>query len=265
MACTDSILLERIVGNLLSNAIRYTEVGGVLLTLRNAHGSKGLWLEVWDTGIGIEDSDRVQIFNPYVQIGNAERDRSKGLGLGLAIVSHLVTLLGLQFELKSQPQRGSCFRLYLPFGICTVQQSADAEPQRRVSPVSPARLQGRRILLVEDDPMALQAMQILLGGWGVDLRCASLGDASVLAHCSADWTPECVLCDFRLPGVLDGIAVLGLVLDRYPDAVGILQTGELAKRVMAQAEEAGYMVLFKPIDPIILGSTLNAIFEETSV
>jgi signal transduction histidine kinase len=270
---TDGMLLERILGNLLSNAVRYTERGGVLVSLRNAHasnqaaapGSAGLWLEVWDTGIGIADSERARIFNPYVQIGNSERDRSKGLGLGLAIVRHAVTLLGLELSILSQPGRGSCFRLHLPPAVCTPGERATAKPAPVALPVMTSHLAGRRILLVEDDPMALHAMQTLLAGWHIDLRYASRGESSVLEACPPGWVPECVLCDFRLPGPLDGIAVLGLLLERYPDAVGILQTGELAKQVMALAEEAGYMVLFKPVDPAILASTLVAIFDRDTV
>jgi signal transduction histidine kinase/CheY-like chemotaxis protein len=270
---TDGLLLERILGNLLSNAVRYTEAGGILVSLRPAHSTKhpktstnapqdgGLWLEVWDTGIGIAASEHARIFDPYVQIGNSERDRSKGLGLGLAIVRHAAVLLGLELSVLSRQGKGSCFRLYLPPQLYEPGELRSANSSSRALPIAGSRLSGRRILLVEDDPMALHAMQSLLAGWRIDLRCASRGDTSVLNVCSSDWVPECVLCDFRLPGPLDGIAVLSLLLEKYPEAIGILQTGELAKHVMARAEEAGYMVLFKPVDPTILGSTLNTIFD----
>jgi DNA-binding NtrC family response regulator len=115
------------------------------------------------------------------------------------------------------------------------------------------------VLLVDDDPMVLLAMQALLGSWKVDLRCANRGDESVFLLCSPDWAPECVLSDFRLPGPLNGIALLDELLDHYPHAVGILQTGELREAVQTQAQESGYLVLFKPIDPAKLAATLSAV------
>lgn len=258
---TDGILLERIVANLLSNAVRYTEQGGVLLSLRPAHGGSGWWLEVWDTGIGIAEAEHTRIFNPYVQVGNSERDRSNGLGLGLAIVRHCAALLGVSLHLRSVPGRGSRFRLHLPLAMCQYAEAPGQGPHQDLLPTNIAPLLGRRVLLVEDDPMALHAMQVLLRGWGIDLHCAQVGDASVLDACAYGWVPECVLCDFRLPGPLDGVGVLDLLLEQYPHAVGILQTGELEKRVLTQAEDAGYMVLFKPVDPAILASTLDAVLE----
>jgi two-component system, sensor histidine kinase len=259
MAHTDKVLLDRILGNLLSNAVRYTEQGAVLLSLRRAHHNAGLWVEVWDTGLGISADDRERIFEPYVQIGNLERDRAKGLGLGLSIVRQAVSLLGLQLSVLSHPGRGSCFRLLVPQAMLRPQPAPSPATPTAATEASTRLLAGRRILLVEDDPMALNAMQALLGLWRVDLRCASRGDGSVLDCCTADWIPECVLCDFRLPGPLNGIEVLDLVLEHYPQAVGILQTGELAQAVQAQAEEAGYLVLFKPVDAGVLASTLNAL------
>lgn len=258
--CTDKVLLERILGNLLSNAIRYTSAGGVLLAVRRAHGGDGLWIEVWDTGVGIAAADHARIFSPYVQIGNQERDRSKGLGLGLAIVQHAVSLLGLQVTLKSQLERGSRFRIHVPRNICMVEKIKpgpvlDGGMAITVAP----QLAGRRVLLIDDDPMVLQAMQALLQTWRVDLRCANLGDESVLAACSEDWVPECVLCDFRLPGKFNGIELLDIILERFPAAMGILMTGEMVQTVQAQAEEAGYLVLFKPVDPTVLASTLSAV------
>lgn len=261
---TDRLLLERVLTNLLSNAVRYTPAGGVLLALRLAHGGKrgecGLWLEVWDTGTGIDAIGLTRIFDPYVQIGNAERDRSKGLGLGLAITAHATQLLGLQLSVHSRPGRGSCFRLHVPAAMCRPHQAIAALQPDTPAVVTAPRLAGRRVLLVEDDAMVLNAMQALLTGWQMDLRCASRGDvAAALGACGPDWVPECVLCDFRLPGSLDGVALLDVLFEHFPDAVGILQTGELAHNVQAQARQAGYMVLSKPIEPGVLAQTLAAV------
>jgi CheY-like chemotaxis protein len=210
--------------------------------------------------VGIADEDQARIFSPYVQIGNQERDRSKGLGLGLAIVHHAASLLGLEVTLKSQLGRGSRFRVHVPRRVCVAGQvKAESQAARTALPVSVPQLAGRRVLLVDDDPMVLQAMQALLQTWQLDLRCTSRGDASVLAACSAEWVPECILCDFRMPGKLNGIELLDYILERFPEAVGILLTGEMVQSVQTQAEEAGYLVLFKPLDPAVLASTLSAV------
>jgi signal transduction histidine kinase len=266
---TDRLLLKRVLTNLLSNAVRYTSHGGVLLAVRPTHGGRGgLCIEVWDTGIGIAAADIPHIFDPYVQIGNLERDRSKGLGLGLglAIASHAAELLGLQLTAHSKPGRGSCFRLSLPQALC--KPCADIYPAAPTSmpAILMPKLIGRRVLLVEDDAMVQHAMQALLGGWQVDLRCAIRGDMRhVLEICGPDWQPECVLCDVRLPGPLDGIALLELLLANYPRAVGILQTGEPTQSVEALAEDAGYLLLPKPVAPNVLASTLATVLAQPAV
>ncbi|TXT37111.1 MAG: vsrB, partial [Comamonadaceae bacterium] len=266
---TDPVLFKRIVGNLLSNALRYTAHGGVLLSLRRAHGGAGVWVEVWDTGMGISEADQMRIFDPYVQLSNRERDRSKGLGLGLAIVKHACELLGVGLSLRSVPGRGTRFRIELPASMQLKRDglgnAAALQTSGKAVVQMDGKLAGRRVLLIDDDPMVRVAMQALLGSWGVELRCANTGDADALLVCGTDWMPECVLCDFRLPGTLDGIAMLDLVQERYPHAVGILQTGELAQSVQARAEEAGYMVLFKPVDALVLATTLSTVLEMRNV
>jgi signal transduction histidine kinase len=264
--CTDSVLLQRILGNLLTNALRYTAQGGLLLSLRQAHGQAGIWLEVWDTGIGISAADQGRIFDPYVQIANRERDRSKGLGLGLAIVQHACELLGLQIEVRSQPQRGTRFRLTLPAQIVRATPPAKAVhltyPASASSVLQTASwLMGRRVLLVEDDPLVQVAMQSLLTGWQMEVRCATRGDASVLESCSEHWQPECVLCDFRLPGELNGIEVLDLLQLKYPKAIGVLITGELLQTVQQAADDAGYLLLCKPVDTKVLAFTLETLLD----
>ena len=268
--CSDQVLFKRVVGNLLSNAVRYTPYGGVLLSLRRAHGAAGVWVEVWDTGIGISEADQVRIFDPYVQLTNRERDRSKGMGLGLAIVKHAAGLLGLGISLRSVPGRGTRFRLELPTSLL-VKREALGHTHKALQASGQAlaqmagKLAGRRVLLIDDDPLVRVAMQELLGSWGVALRCAENGDDDVAQVCGTDWTPECVLCDFRLPGALDGIDVLDMLQERYPQAIGILQTGELAQAVQARAEESGYMVLFKPVDVAVLASTLSTVLNADHV
>jgi len=265
---TDPVLLRRVLGNLLSNALRYTPRGGVLVVLRQAHGGDGLWIDICDTGIGISAADQARIFDPYVQVANRERDRSRGLGLGLAIVKKGCALLEIGLRLDSVPGRGTRFRLHLPARLLAPADdrsvAGSALPSAGAAIGAAPWLAGRRILLVDDDPMVRSAMQALLGGWGMDLRLAARGDASVLEACEAGWEPECVLCDFRLPGEMHGIALLDWLQPHFPQAVGVLLTGELLQIVQPQAEEAGYLLLSKPVDPTLLARTLGTLLERRS-
>jgi signal transduction histidine kinase len=158
---TDYLLLKRILVNLMSNALRYTQHGGVLLALRRGHAdlngvtSECLWIEVWDTGIGIAQADQTRIFDPYVQMANRERDRSKGLGLGLAIVRHASELLGLHITIHSVPGRGTRFRLELPNKLIDQRNLNHAPIYIEPAPVNSvvqvnSWLTGRRVLLVDD-------------------------------------------------------------------------------------------------------------------
>jgi CheY-like chemotaxis protein len=266
------LLLKRILGNLLSNALRYTPHGGVLLALRRSQADSnvgvgdGLWIEVWDTGIGIAQADQARIFDPYVQMSNRERDRSKGLGLGLAIVRHACELLGLGVSLKSVPQRGTRFRIALPGSLIvqsTVNQDVLNPEKIHANSIVKVNswLVGRRVLLVDDDPLVQLAMQSLLKGWQLDVRAARRGDASVLDACGLDWVPECVLCDFRLPGIMNGIELLDFLQQKFPKSIGVLLTGEMLQTVQQDAEEAGYMLLSKPLDAAVLAFTLGVLLE----
>jgi len=269
--CTDQVLLKRIVGNLISNAVRYTPRGGVLLTLRRAYGpadqgGQNVWIEVWDTGVGIAQEDQARIFDPYVQMGNPERDRSQGLGLGLAIVRRACDLLGFKVALTSVPHRGTRMRLILPDGV--IQKRPRQEPvlaasSHGASPRATAGvwLRARRVLLVDDDPLVQLAMQALLKQWQLDVRVATRGDASVLQSCEAGWEPECILCDFRLPGTMNGIELLDFLQQQFPAAIGLLLTGETLPSVQDAAEDAGYMLLSKPVDPELLAYTLGVLLE----
>jgi len=262
---SDEVLFGRVLSNLVTNAVRYTHSGGVLLALRPAPEG-GLWLEVWDSGIGISQADQDRIFDPYVQVNNKERDRSKGLGLGLAIVKHAAELLGMTVSVRSQPGHGTRFRISIPADRVSNRKAVDATDQalpqtEGAKVVHPTWLMGARVLLVEDDPLVLAAMLALLQGWGMDLRTATRGDASVLQVCGPDWAPDCVLCDYRLPGPLTGIDVLDEVQRRYPQAIGIMLTGEMLPNVQREAEDAGYLLLSKPVDAAVLAATLGTLLD----
>jgi two-component system, sensor histidine kinase len=253
---SDRSMFERVLSNLLTNAIRYTPVGSVLFVLRSPQAIGGLWIEVWDSGLGIAPENQVRIFEPYVQLSNPQRDRSKGLGLGLSNVKRTLELLGMRLVLDSKLDQGSRFRILIPAIICKVDrirktaQTTEATRDAQATSVdAPVPLSGQKILLIDDDAMVQSAMLALLRAWGAEVRAISSIEGIDLVTAYDGWAPDSVLSDYRLPGRLNGLETLQLIRARLPGARCILQTGELEQIVEADAKVAGVPVLFKPVPP----------------
>ncbi len=219
---TDPALLETMLRNLLSNALKYTRAGGVMLALRRRHGAPGQWrLQVIDTGIGIDPAWQQQVFDDFVQIDNPQRQRSQGLGLGLSIVRRLAVLLAHPLRLRSVPGRGTCFSLGL-------QEAAVGEPGPGAAEPAPGpvgrsgALRGRRVAVVEDDPDARQALVDLLTAWQLDTVAADDAEAlqQALARAATAGEPpiEALITDLRLPGPQDGLALAGALRAQAGDA-----------------------------------------------
>src|SRR5258708_5821139 len=252
---TDPILLYRILANLVSNAVRYTERGRVLVGCRRR--AQGLAIEVWDTGPGIAESDLAVIFQEFHQLGNPHRDRDQGMGLGLAIVERTAKLLDLRLAVKSRVGHGSMFSITVPYG--------DANSIRAPEPARGgdwASLDGCTVLVVEDEREIRAAMTLLLESWGCEVLCAShAGEIAALLDASGA-EPDVVLADYRLPGEDNGIRVIRAVRERHPRAAGILISGDIAPVVLKEAEDSGYKLLHKPIRPARLRSLLGNLWRE---
>lgn len=249
-ASSDPVLIERILGNLLSNAIRYTPAGRILLACRK-RGDR-LRIEVRDSGIGIPAEARTIIFQEFVQLDNPERARDKGLGLGLAIVRRLIDLLDHRLEVISEPGRGSVFAIELA-ASAPVTDSPESTPKR-----SPGDLAGIRIALVDDDPLALSATHGLLLSWGCEVVAAH--DATTLLdELAADGRPpQVVICDFRLAGSANGIELIRAIRARWGSGLpAALITGDTGPDVLGLAHEAELPLLHKPVRPARLRALLN--------
>jgi len=217
---SDLLLLERILRNLISNAIRYTDSGGVLLSARPRAGR--VLLQVWDTGIGIPEESREVVFEEFHQLHNAHRDRTQGLGLGLALVKRLCRLLDHPLALRSCPNRGSVFSVTLPRGMATHLPRGDNAP-----PAHKWDLTARRILVIDDEREILEAMQVLLSKWGCEVVTAeSLGDAIAKLE-RKEMKPDLVLSDLRLREGKTGIGAINGIRTRFGENIqGILVTGD---------------------------------------
>lgn len=246
-AHSDPVLLERVLANLLTNAIRYTEHGGVLLGVRRS--AEGLRLIVADTGIGIPAEAHESIFEEFVQLDNPARDPDKGYGLGLPTVRRIAHLLGHVVALRSRPGRGTVFELQLPGAAA----GSEAEPEPAV--LAPARLRGR-VLIVEDNVLVRDALVQMLEDWGLEVRAASDGDRAFAELTGANGAFDVVLSDWRLPGSRDGLAVLREARARQHGLkLAAILTGEDDQPLRAAGEE--YPVLRKPLRPLRLRALLE--------
>ncbi len=256
---TDAIMLLRIVRNLVSNALRYTEQGRVLVGVRR--GSESARIEVWDTGIGIREDDIDKIFDDFRQLANPERDRKKGLGLGLAIVRRKAQLLGLDIDVRSTFGRGSIFSVAVPL--------ASAGPEARDAAVPLAHddidLAGRSLLYIDDDETQLQAVGTVLRQWGLDVEgAASIEDAVALVD-RRQLVPDVILADFRLrEGQTGAAAVREVIRTTGVTIPAIILTGDTEPARIVEAAASGHALLHKPVSPTILKQTIHDVIDGRS-
>ncbi|MDD5056358.1 MAG: ATP-binding protein [Sideroxydans sp.] len=236
---SDPMLVELILRNLVSNAIRYTVRGGLLVTCRK-RGEHAV-LEVWDTGIGITPEHQREVFQEFHQLGNPERDRQKGLGLGLAIAEGLARTLVHELTLVSTPQRGSVFRLTLPIASeAPVATSGTTQHKNQKL--------NARVLVIDDDEAVRSGMRHLLRNWGCECETAeSIEEALALARIHA---PDVVISDYRLREQRTGLeaiaALRGLLGNALP---ALLLTGDTAPDTLREAQTSGIALLHKPVSP----------------
>jgi signal transduction histidine kinase/CheY-like chemotaxis protein len=244
---SDPVLLERIVRNLLSNAIRYTDRGGVLIRCRKR--GDVLAIQVWDSGRGIHPNYREAIFQEYFQIGNPERDREKGLGLGLAIVKKLTDLLDSRLVFHSRPGRGSCFEVSAPI-------ASSQEEEMSVEPQPLPEASQALIAVVDDEAPIRHAMSQLLQRWGYEPIAASSGDEILQKLLDK---PALIVCDYRLRGAETGIQVIERLRAHFrdPDLPAVLITGDTAPDRLAEARASRLLLLHKPVPNAILRAAIG--------
>ena len=256
---SDPALLERIVGNYLSNAIRYTNKGKVVIGCRS-RGDR-IAIQVWDSGPGIPSDQAKAIFDDFHQLHNEERDRSKGLGLGLAIVRRLADCLGHGVEHSSILGKGSYF------GIVALRGARLPERDKRDEFLDVANdLAGTRVLLIEDDKAASDATALLLRSWKCEVWCARTTEAAIEIVESREEMPTIIIADYRLPGQLDGVEAIQRIQFALQKAIpAIIVTGESDLTAIREIEQMGYMILRKPVRPAKLRRLISHYVEKASL
>lgn len=249
---TDPILLERVVANLVSNAIRYTRGGGVVIGARRR--AQFVELQVWDTGIGIAPEQQSRIFEEFYQVSNPARDPRQGLGLGLAIVRRLTALLDIPLDVRSVAGQGTCFTLRVP----RVEGPIAPEPVEEPSEFD-RRFEGRRALVVDDDAAICEATVRLLDQWGFETRAAP-HFAQACELIDGGFVPDVILADLRLAEDIDGIRTVDRLRERLRRAVpALLISGDTGAPELARVRESGLLLLTKPVAPARLRSALHAL------
>jgi CheY-like chemotaxis protein len=241
--------------NLVSNAIRYTDRGGILVGCRPWRS--GVQISVWDTGRGIPVEQQENVFQEFVQLHNPERDRGKGLGLGLAIVSRLGRLLGHRIGLRSRPGRGSVFTIVVPPGNPRLAQISPPPPL-------PGLLaEDALVVLVDDEEAILQGMAELFDNWKLDLVAARSAEEALRLLEAAGRTPDVIVSDYRLPGDSDGLQVIARLRQHFhSDIPAVLVTGDTAPASIQAINQAGFPILHKPLRPARLRALLTHLIQQ---
>ena len=252
---SDPALLERILGNFMSNAIRYTNKGSVLIGCRK-RGDKVV-IEVWDTGCGISDDQMSLIYEDFYQIENKERDRGKGLGLGLALAKRLAESLEHSINSKSTLGAGSCFSVAVDIA------ENNTENNQEESFMNIMNLSGTNILLVEDDMDVLKATKQLLESWGCKVKTARNKDEvmNFIKENPYD-NPDIILADNRLPGDASGIDITYLIQEKLQASIPcVIMTGDVERNHVQSIIDQGFPVLLKPIQPAKFRAMLSHLIQ----
>ncbi len=249
---SDPKLLRRVLQNFISNALRYTETGRVVLGCRRREGH--LSVQVWDSGVGIPEEQIESIFREFHRLEPSRRSRERGLGLGLAIVDRIARMLDHVVTVQSIVGQGTVFSISVP--LATVQAGVAS-----VRPVKSARsgrnLDDVQVLCVDNEPDILVGMRSLLGPWGCDVRTAA-NESEAIALINEEWFPGVILADYHLDDARNGIDLLNRLRARYPRPFeGVLITADQTEPVRNEARANGYRILQKPLKPAALRALLS--------
>jgi PAS domain S-box-containing protein len=249
---SDAALLERILRNLIENALRYTVKGGVLIGVRRR--GERVRLDVIDTGMGIPADQQAEVFEEFRQLNNPARDSNKGLGLGLAIVSRLARLIDAEVQVASRLDHGTRFSLVLPL------DRSPPTPARAAPEVEDAH---GRIFIIEDNWGVRQAYEIMLKNWGFETLCAASGEEALERAAQEKWGFDAIIADHRLGPGLTGAATASEIARRagrsFPT---MLVTGDTAEERLAEISASGFALLHKPIEANELRAKLVALLRE---
>ncbi len=259
---SDPRLLEQILRNLLSNALKYTKRGKVLLGCRRRGDI--LSIGIWDTGLGIAEHDLLTIFDEYHQLDNKAHERERGLGLGLSIVKRLAALLDHPIEVRSEPGRGSVFSI----NVMLHQGSDPQQHERSTTPPSSSAPASRRppanILIVEDDPELRELLEVVLEEEGHHPVSAPDGVAALEMLDKGSVVPDLILADYNLPNSLDGLVTAAKIRDRLHRLIPVvILTGDISTDTLRRIAGQDYVQLNKPVKTVDVMQVIDRLLPAT--
>ncbi len=247
---TDRALLARVIRNLVSNAIKFTSEG--VVEIKVIVTDQGVEIAVKDSGCGIPSNELNNIFSEYYQLGNPERDRNQGFGLGLAISKRLCDLLDIPITVESTVEKGSTFRLQ-------TQPGKPAESKQTQQTEQTAYLSGLTILVIDDDMSILESMDHLLKEWGCTAICCE-SQEQVLAHIEAHpFVPDFIIADYRLRNNQTGTSVCQRIEEKFNRSIpSVIVTGDTSPDRLKEVLDTGYQILHKPVEVRELKEVMQA-------
>jgi signal transduction histidine kinase len=256
---SDVIMLERILINLVSNAVRYTSDGGIVVGCRKR--GEHLQIEVWDTGPGIPPDQRKNIFSEFYRL-EGDRREPGGLGLGLAIVDRLCRLLGQSIEVNSVVGKGSRFAVSVPL----VAAHAEVVTPPAITSAALDIARGKLVVVIDDDQRTLDGMGGLLRSWGCRVVIGA-SESAVLNNLAAhDKAPDLIISDYQLPEGKTGIDVIEALRSRFRSEIpAFLISGDTNRQPLHEARSNGYHLLHKPVDPMTLRAMLNRMVKRDEI
>ncbi len=253
---SDRVLLERILLNLVSNAVRYTPRGGIVVGCRRR--GDALRIEVWDSGIGIPEDQQQNVFREFYQVDSTQAGAA-GLGLGLAIVDRLCRLLDHPLELVSTRGQGSRFSITVPRAAAQVEPAEIPHPLRAV--IEP--FAGKLVVVIDDDRLVLDGMSGLLRGWGCRVVASTSSRDALADLAELHREPDLVISDYHFAHAETGIAMIGRLRHAFNATIpALLVTGDISVERKQEVEAGGYEVLQKPVSPMTLRATLHEILKQ---
>jgi signal transduction histidine kinase/CheY-like chemotaxis protein len=252
---SDAMLLERILLNLVSNAVRYTLRGGIIVGCRRR--GQMLRIEVWDSGPGIPEDQKQNIFGEFFQLAARDRNRYGSMGLGLAIVDRLRLLLNHPIDLASTVGRGSRFAILVPMAD---ECDTSTEPVDSPHPAAFA-VEGKVVLVITDAPIAQEGTGGLLGRWGYFVLTAGSDEAALIRLAERQQRPDLIISDYHLASGKTGIRAIEQINAAFGSSIpAILISGDTAPEPLREAKDRGYILLHKPVDPMRLRAVMHELF-----
>ncbi|WP_447771935.1 ATP-binding protein [Variovorax boronicumulans] len=261
----DYVMLSRILNNLVSNSLRHTVEGGVLIGAR-ARG-KGVRIDVVDTGVGIAAQHQARVFEEFYQVEPASRSNApggaRGMGLGLATVQRLAELLNTRVELSSRLHKGTCVRVQVRAAPAALPAAVAPTPTLAATVDDNSdSLADLRILVIDDERTILEGLSVVLGNWGATVLAAQTRAEALALADGWDTPPDVVVSDLLLQGGDNGLDVIA-ALERHPNGIGagtarLLVTGETKPDRLREVAAAGIAVLYKPVSPRVLRQAIQA-------